>query len=1126
MSAVKFRIPTCVLVFVAAAAVHAHAQVVNLSESGPGGSAFQWVGSQSNARIGASLHRADLSGDVDRVDLIVGAPGAGASGQGQVYVLFMGPTWSSGPLSSAASVIITGQSPADQFGAATAAGMVVRQDGTPPPPRDLVVSAPGAFGGRGAVYVFPGPFPLGDRRDTSAAAFRILGAANDRLGTNLAVVDIDGDNYRDIVMTAPNTGRIYVVYGAASLSGTRDLSTTTADITITGTTGSVALAGADFNADGLKDLVVGIGASSPAGKVYWIKGRARSAFPATLAITSADAQFTGVDAGDAAGTTVHAADFDGDSVSDLVVGAPNAGGPANARPGAGDAYVLFGRSTFGVSASLSASSITIHGARAGDHLAAVVSAGHIRRDAPDDLLLLAPGASTAGDVNVVYGAARSTLASVIDLASGIDRVVRGDPARSPLQGMVPMQVTGKGEDIIAASPSATPSGGTSSEGILYAALSPTLVLSPAVTTITVAQGATGTAIVRVRNQGSLSAGWTARTNTSWLTMTPASGTATGTTAGELTLTIKPGNLAPGTYHGGFTYLSNSRNLLWVDTGAIDLTVVAGTTTNTTRPTNLFGLPSDPDEGSPAGVNTPVGSSVTVVPVRDFLVRFTNVTQAGRTTVEVQPSFAGTTGVRPAAWVYTVRTTAVFSGPVTVANAYQAFTTFEDDVRMVTGSKVDITSSVDAAMDVVYGSTSSLPQTLSIVEDRRRLVMMTRAGSGSGSLRGSVTPLDFDCGDNCSAFLPGTTITFTATPASGSQFSSWSGACSGAGLTCTVTTPSQRVVMSATWTVNRIPSPAPAPKPSGGGGGSPAPSPAPAPAPAPTPTAAPVPASPVPFAPTSLEATVDGSTVILTWAAAPAGPIATTYIVEAGSYSGGADLAQVANGPSPTLVAPGVANGTYYVRVRGANAKGAGPASDEVVVAVGGGSPSGRTPVPRGLTATAVGGDVTLRWLPAAGALSSYIIEAGSAPGARNLANFSTGSNATEFHASGIGAGVYYVRVRAVSAAGVSAPSNEATLVVGNAPSACGGAASAPSRLVASVAGSTVTLSWGAAGQASSYVIEAGSRSGAADLVVSDVGNSTSLTAPNVAAGTYFVRIRARNACGMGAASNEVAVTVR
>jgi hypothetical protein len=39
------------------------------------------------------------------------------------------------------------------------------------------------------------------------------------------------------------------------------------------------------------------------------------------------------------------------------------------------------------------------------------------------------------------------------------------------------------------------------------------------------------------------------------------------------------------------------------------------------------------------------------------------------------------------------------------------------------------------------------------------------------------------------------------------------------------------------------------------------------------------------------------------------------------------------------------------------------------------------------------------------------------------------------------------------------------------------------------------------------------------------GNSTQLRASGVARGTYFVRIRGRNACGTGPVSNDIVVTV-
>jgi outer membrane biosynthesis protein TonB len=317
----------------------------------------------------------------------------------------------------------------------------------------------------------------------------------------------------------------------------------------------------------------------------------------------------------------------------------------------------------------------------------------------------------------------------------------------------------------------------------------------------------------------------------------------------------------------------------------------------------------------------------------------------------------------------------------------------------------------------------------------------------------------------------------------------------------------------------------APAPGGDPGPAPAPEPGAAPAPTPTPKHSPL----VPLAPSALRAAVDGSTITLTWDAPAGGPGLTTYVVEAGSSAGAADLAQVAtNGLSTTFVARGVAAGAYYVRVRAANAAGVGPASNDVLAVVGGGTDATAVPgAPINLTATTFNGDVTLRWNPGSGSPSSYVIEAGSVPGARDLASFTTGSTATEFQTTGVGAGVYYLRVRASNAAGVSAASSEVALRVGDAPRVCANPPSAPGQLAASVAGSTITLVWGAAGgQPSSYLLEAGSRAGAADLAVSDVGAATSMTATNVARGTYFVRVRGKNDCGAGTASNEIAVTVR
>jgi hypothetical protein len=171
--------------------------------------------------------------------------------------------------------------------------------------------------------------------------------------------------------------------------------------------------------------------------------------------------------------------------------------------------------------------------------------------------------------------------------------------------------------------------------------------------------------------------------------------------------------------------------------------------------------------------------------------------------------------------------------------------------------------------------------------------------------------------------------------------------------------------------------------------------------------------------------------------------------------------------------------------------------------------------------------VTLTWgTPTNGdPPTAYIVEAGSGPGLANLANFSTGSTRTFFEASGVGNGTYYVRIRAVNAFGTSAASNEAVLIVGVAP---GAPPAAPRGLTNTVnAGGTVSFEWQApSGAPTSYLIEAGSRSGLADLANIDLGSrATTMTATGVGAGTYFVRVRARNAFGTSAPSNEIAVTV-
>ncbi|HEY3550369.1 MAG TPA: PASTA domain-containing protein [Gaiellaceae bacterium] len=67
--------------------------------------------------------------------------------------------------------------------------------------------------------------------------------------------------------------------------------------------------------------------------------------------------------------------------------------------------------------------------------------------------------------------------------------------------------------------------------------------------------------------------------------------------------------------------------------------------------------------------------------------------------------------------------------------------------------------------------------------RSETLSMGHTGSGRGTVVSS--PAGISCGSTCShGFAFGTSVTLTATPATGSTFSGWSGACTGTG-TCTV-----------------------------------------------------------------------------------------------------------------------------------------------------------------------------------------------------------------------------------------------------------------------------------------------------------------------------------------------------
>ncbi len=185
--------------------------------------------------------------------------------------------------------------------------------------------------------------------------------------------------------------------------------------------------------------------------------------------------------------------------------------------------------------------------------------------------------------------------------------------------------------------------------------------------------------------------------------------------------------------------------------------------------------------------------------------------------------------------------------------------------------------------------------------------------------------------------------------------------------------------------------------------------------------------------------------------------------------------------------------------------------------------------PQNLTAAVAGNGVALSWAPPAagdaladgGVPTSYVIRAGSGTGLFNLASFDTGTLATSFATSAPN-GTYYVRVHARNAFGLGPASNEVSFTIG--PQPCTTPPAAPAGLVANVAGVAVSFAWSAASGAASYVLEAGSAPGLANLAVVNVGAATGFAA-SAPPGRYYVRVRGSNACGNGAPSNEVSIVL-
>lgn len=261
---------------------------------------------------------------------------------------------------------------------------------------------------------------------------------------SLAAGDFNGDSFADLVLAAAGAdgpgnsradgGEAYVFLGPLLPGRSYDAALNDQQVTIFGASSGDqlgrAIVAADVNGDGMDDIVLGApfadgmdGQRPDAGAAYVILGARALPSAIDLAADPAASVVLGADESDLSGFSLAAPDANGDGVADVLIGAFWGDGPDNARPDAGEAYLIFGSESWPTAIDLAKGDqdATVYGAEADDKLAEALAAGDVNADGTQDLVIPAPFASGPGnerpDAGEVYVILGGDLRDMYDLAS-------------------------------------------------------------------------------------------------------------------------------------------------------------------------------------------------------------------------------------------------------------------------------------------------------------------------------------------------------------------------------------------------------------------------------------------------------------------------------------------------------------------------------------------------------------------------------------------------------------------------------------------------------------------------------------------------------------------------------------